>query len=258
MNLHISQLLESGQIVKRGPGVQTLGACVHAAGALEVRDRGYIATQNLFSSLLTVGNDAELLATVNVAGNGSLGHRSIINGNAFLEGLIQLGANSQVTGALQQNSTLAPLVIDERTVTAGTQPVTVPHDTTQPIAPGAYGAVLVQDRATALLSSGTYNVTSFEVQDAVLVVDASAGPVVVNVVGSVRFGDRAEVTVSGENSLSVYSNATDVVRVGNDAKLPATLTVPSGRVIVSSRALVTGCIAADEILLEPDARVEAP
>jgi hypothetical protein len=258
MNMHLSQFEESGEFARPTPGLETVGACVHAAGKLELRDRGQVTSRNLLAQTLQVGNDARVNGNVFVGGSGVLGHRSIIAGNAALEGLLELGSNSSVTGTLRQQSIVAPLVIARQTVSPGTASVTVPNDAVQAVAPGSYGDVLVQARATAQLRAGTYQLASLRLEDAVLMVDTSMGDVQIKVAGTIELGDRARVLVAGPQRVSFYSIGTATVRVGNDVQAFASFTAPHGRVLVSSRAAVTGCVAASEIFVEPDGRVLTP
>jgi hypothetical protein len=254
--LSSSRFPQSGGLrIKVRPGTETGSACVHATRTLDIRDRGHVTVPKLFSSALQIGNDARVTGDVFVTGNGTLGDRSFITGNAALEGHLRQGSLSAVTGTLRQDTILNPLFVARHAVTPGTKLITVPNDRTSTIFPGAYGAVEVQDRATGLLSAGTYSLASLQLRQGKLIVDTSRGNVTINVSGSIQIADRARISVTGGGVLAFYSNDTGTLRIGTDTQITGTFTVPSGQVLVSSRTVMNGCIAADSVTIEPDAQV---
>jgi hypothetical protein len=127
------------------------------------------------------------------------------------------------------------------------------------LAPGNYGAVLLRARGTLKLSAGTYNFASFTMEDGTLSLDTSGGAIQINAQGTLSFGDRAKLTKVGSQSIDFYTNSTGTVRIGTDVTtFGASLRAPAGQVLISSRSVVTGCVAAKQLTVEADGRLSQP
>jgi len=259
VELNRDHLFEAGHLVRRAPAEQLAAACVQVRGKLDVRDRGKVTAASVRSAALEVGADARVTGAVQVLGDGSLRSRARVEGDLSLGGSVGLDRTATITGKLKQGTPLLPIASSSRSVSAGTTPVTVPNDQSRSLAPGNYGALLLRARGTLRLSAGTYNLASFSMEDATLALDTSGGAIQINVQGALGFGDRARLTKSGSQKVQFYTNATGTVRVGTDVTtFGASLTAPAGQVSISSRSVVTGCVAAKRLTVEPDARVSQP
>ncbi|HKO49011.1 MAG TPA: hypothetical protein VJV79_14870 [Polyangiaceae bacterium] len=230
--------------IRLGQRVTTVGAV--ASNALSI-DSGAVATgdanvNNTSTSQFRI-NGGTLNGNLQIAGPApSTANGQLVNGGK-ITGTVTSGSATQ--------STLA-----SHPVPAGT--VAVQINSGSPPAsriPGNYGAVQVNG-SKLTLTSGTYNFASLTVNSgAQIVFDASAGPVDINVQGTINFnGGLASVVGTGLVTLYSNSSAPNAVAINAGVgSLPATITAPNGGVVVGSRNTIVGCVGGKDVAFEPDA-----
>jgi hypothetical protein len=234
-------------------------SCVYAEQALTVRDRADLTT-DAFAGSFAFSNDAELFGALLSGGGGSLGNRAIVYGSAALRGTLT-GLATNVRGTLQQQVQVPLQSLLQRPVTAGTSNVTVALNTTTPLAPGAYGTVVVRSRGKLRLTgSGAYRFASLTFEpDSFLDVVANATNVSLAATGAITLGDRVKMSVGGVSTPSmtpifVYTNGARI-DLGTDVLVAGSLEAPSGTIELRDRAVVTGCTGARNVTIGADAKV---
>jgi hypothetical protein len=234
-------------------------SCTHAAQALTVFDRAEI-DGDAYAGSFTLGSNAAVFGTVLARGAGSLGSGAIVDGDAALKGTLS-GNTAGVLGQLKQQVAVPAQTLAARTFTSGGSGVTVAGNTTRPLAPGSYGALIVRSRGTLKLTqSGVYRFTSVTFEpDAVLDLAAGVDDVSVAAAGNATFGDRFRMGSGGQStpnmpSIFVYSNGSRI-DVGHDATLVANLEAPAGLVELKDRSVILGCAAGKNVTIRHDAVV---
>ncbi len=151
------------------------------------------------SSGLLLGFDAKV-GDVATTGSVTMKDRVRVDGGIRANGAIIPGVNDVVTGL---SVTPAGVVADDIGLSltfpgSVPAPITVPNDATVTLAPGNYGIVTVNDRATLKLSSGLYTFRQLLIRnDAHLVLNDGTGTVTVHIRDQFAFGDRSNVASQG-------------------------------------------------------------
>ena len=204
---------------------------------------------------IRVGSDAEVIGSVIAGGNITVYDRSTVFGDATAAGNISLGNSSQVTGTTVQHTTVPAYTINSKSVSTGTQNITVNHNQSLTLDPGSYRDVIVRDRAQLYLSSGVYNFKSLDIgSDGWVKFNISGDGVEINIQNGFILSDRAKMElVSGAaEDIVIYAGGSNEIRIGSNSKLYGSLTAPNAKVSVFSRAEVHGAIYARRVELQPD------
>lgn len=159
-----------------------------------------------------------------------------INGNATAGRRIRRIGNAQITGAVNI-APVAPTPLPVISFTAGGNNITVRQNQSRTLAPGSYGQVRVSNGGRLFLTSGEYFMSRLEMSASTLLTcDVTAGPITINVVGSLKFGQRARVVITPAGPLAS-------AQVGF-------LTMSTARVEIGARSLVRGAIIAPRATVE--------
>ncbi len=173
----------------------------------------------------------------------SVAHGELINGGT-ITGTVTPGAGQQAT-------------LPAHAVPVGTANVTINpgNPPTSQILPGNYGAVTVNG-SKLTFRSGSFNLSSLVVNSgAQIVFDTSAGPVDINVQGSITLNGAASALGSGLVTLYSNSSASNAVTINAGVgSLPATITAPNGGVVIGSRNTV-GCVGGKDVAFDPDSHI---
>ena len=173
----------------------------------------------------------------------------------------EIGTNSFTPGAGNVTGPVSAYVAPPPqptpgTITPGTTAVTVPLNGTRTLAPGAYGAVLLNNNATLTLSGGLYQFTSLTVNVEARVTVLAA--TTVRVSGNVTGLDRSRFLPTGAVNASgfrlIVGGATNAVTLGNDVQMNALL-VARGDVRVGDRYIFNGAIAGRDVIIGHDCRI---
>jgi len=232
------------------PGVDV---CVLGSTALRLGDRAVV--QGLTGAgTLEVGNDARVIGSTLVDGNGTLRDRARVIGDLTLEGTLTRGNGTVVTGTLRQNTPVTLPVLATMVVPAGDEPVNIGPGATVRLLNGGYGNVTIRARSRVLLS-GTYDVTSWVAEpDVTLVEDPPGSGIQLNSSGTISFGDRSTLTATDPANVAIFASLT-AVTIGTNASITGIIDAPIARIRVGSRTRVNGCVGGAELLLDPDASI---
>lgn len=203
-----------------------------------------------------MGTDATVSGDVSVNGDVSLWSRAIINGDLSYVGSFTAQDGVLIGGETRTGDSFENVQLPLQTVSPGTQDRTVNNGATATWAPGSYRDGLVRARGRVTLTAGVYVFKSLRFEpDAVLNFNTSGGKIIIKVEGALEFGDRMVTSGGSSSTVSFYSGTQDLVRIGTDLTLRASLTVPRGRIHVYSRTRLTGVLWAKEMTFEPQVTI---
>jgi hypothetical protein len=175
----------------------------------------------------------------------------------------EIGTNSFNPGA---DNTTGPVSAYEApptqptpgTITPGTTPITVPLNGTRTLAPGAYGAVLVNNNGTLNLSGGLYQFQSLtvHVESRVNALASTTLRVATTLTGLDRSRFLPSGSLGAVGFRIIVGGATNAVTLGNDVQMTALL-VARGDVRAGDRYIFTGAIAGRDVIIGHDCRINA-
>ncbi|MFB3132774.1 MAG: T9SS type A sorting domain-containing protein, partial [Rhodothermales bacterium] len=170
---------------------------------------------------------------------------------------VEVKAGAMVTGTVTEGP-VAPVPLPTLSFTAGGDNIKVKKDETLPLAPGSYGDVKVEDRATLELTTGVYFFKKLELKkEATLSVDVAAGAVEVNVVGKVKLDKKAAVALvsagaAGSRLFTVNSLENKNIELKEESVFFGTIIAPEAKVKIEKEAFFKGAICAEEIDVKKD------
>ena len=232
-------------------------SCLLVNGELELMDRSSVDVTRTSAGTTRLHSQALLRAELEANVAQFVGYATV-DGDASVGNLIG-ASRATITGALATGVVAALQPIEWFAVSTTSTAVIVSWDSTVELPPGEYGAVQMRDRSTLRLTSGSYSFQSLNVgTDALLVFDATSGPVSVSVNEGAHFGDRVEVVSVGTERFPafLYSNAS--IEFGHDG-LYEVFASAQGSITVRDRTYVAGCLQSnasvwlghDTALVEP-------
>jgi PKD repeat protein len=228
--------------------------CLHATDSLDLRDRTVVSATNVFGGhYFELGADAHVAGNVTVDGNAFLRSRARVDGDVTLAGTLQQQTGVVIGGILTQGADVTIAPVPTQSVSFGSVNLTVNNDQIAAWSPGSYRDGMVRARGSAVLSAGVYNFRALTIEpDAKLILDTSAGAITVNIAQALEFGDRSKISAGDSAAVSFYTNASGTVRVGTDVVFNGSIVAPYAQVQVFSRTALNGCLAARQIVIEPD------
>jgi hypothetical protein len=219
--------------------------CVVGRVSASLRDRTLFDSA-LHAGTFFIGNDARLDGSAFATGNGSLGVRASILGDATLGGTLS-GNRAGVAGTLTENTSVVLPVLVTRNVVAGTGSQSFGTTT---LAPAARGNVTFRTGATVTLVAGLHRFQSLIVEPGARIW-TTGGAVQVDVRGNISIGDRVQATAASPGDLGFYSNGT-ALRIGTDVPFTGIVVAPNAAIDVFSRTRINGCIGGRTLNFEPD------
>jgi hypothetical protein len=181
---------------------------------------------------------------------------------------------SYVAGSCNTNQGVSLTVpsIATRSFTCPTGEADVTLSSGDSFTPGAYGAVTVSSGETLSLARGTYTVQSLTIEDGATISMPSSGTVEIDSCDKITIGSA--VTTTGVSSsadalrLQLYSASSDhtplpgtkannAIYIGASSTIYATLTAPTGAILIDEWADVFGFLHASEGILLNGAVLDA-
>lgn len=224
--------------------------CVLGRVSASLRDRT-VFTSALHAGTFLIGNDARLDGSAFATGNGSLGARSTILGDATLGGTLS-GNRAGVAGTLTENASVVLPVLVTRNVVAGSGSQSFGTTT---LVPAARGNVTFRAGATITLVAGLHRFQSLIVEPGARI-RTTGGAVQVDVRGNISIGDRAQAIATSPGDLGFYSNGT-ALRIGTDVPFTGIVVAPNAAIDVFSRTRINGCIGGRTLNVEPDVTLDS-
>jgi RHS repeat-associated protein len=184
---------------------------------------------------------------------------SRIDKNAFAGGTITKYSNVTVGGMTRQNTSHQALAIQQKTVTPGTQNITVAGSSTLNLAPGSYNNFMALVYSKVQLSPGVYNFRSFMTEPDVQIecLMEATDVIEVNVLENIDLRDRAKVYATGTTqasarSIQFYSNQTVVVNVHPYDNIYAMITTPNAELHIHPYTQFSGIAYGKRVYIEPN------
>jgi hypothetical protein len=230
--------------------------CLHASESVDLGAGTEVTVaQALSGNYFELGTGgASIAGNVVADGNVFLRSTAAVHGNLTFAGRLYQQGDFSVAGAIV-NGTVDFVSIPRQTVAPGASDLVLGPDSSAIWQPGAYATGSVGPRSTVRLSPGTYRFRTLQVDsDARITANTAAGDVRIQVEQSMGLGDRSSLGKTGAGSISIYSNASGLVRIGADARFEASLRAPQGYVQVASGTAIKGCMSARAISYAPRVR----
>lgn len=182
---------------------------------------------------------------------------------AKLAGTLYIPSESQITYQNRNTVSIKDIelipgarswILETKTVVPGSQSVTIEKVTgtcKRTLEPGSYATVTVRPGCTLVLKPGEYNLKelNFDANSFFSVL----GPVSINVVQRFNYGDYVKMSgASSPQDVQIYTNHGSDVTILPNSVFTGLLRAPSANVTVMSKVTFNGCIAANNLGVEPD------
>jgi YVTN family beta-propeller protein len=197
---------------------------------------------------LSAVNDIEIRRNNTIVGNATAGANVVLKDNAT------------VTGTITEKVRVDAVPLPVLSYTAGGDDIRVTSGESLTLAPGSYGDVFVRKGVLSLSSGEYFMVTLEQGTRAKLDVDVTNGPVTINVVDELIFGNSEVVTIrpsgeSGTTELTFNLLGSNRVPLPTDARVLGTIIAPNAKVRVRQHVAFKGAICAKNITMDEDATV---
>jgi RHS repeat-associated protein len=210
------------------------------------------------NSSVELGDNSHIFSNVVAGTTITLRDNAIVDGDAICGSTLTLQTGASVGGAVKQNGQATTFTIPQKTVTPGTQNITVANNATQVLQPGDYKSLMALAFSTVKLLPGVYNFSAFKTEpDVTIEFDLDdASQVVVNVRDTLDLRDRAKVLVTGQSTsnpraVQFYANQSSVVNIHPYDDIIGVITAPNAEVHIHPNAEYTGLVYAKMITIEP-------
>jgi endonuclease/exonuclease/phosphatase family metal-dependent hydrolase len=178
-------------------------------------------------------------------------NKNTIVGNATANDELYLFGNATVTGAPIDHANLPPITLSPIAFTAGGPNKTVPANGSMSLAPGSYGTVLIDDKATLFLRAGDYFMNVLDTDPgSILSINVSGGPVNLHVVKDLCFDEKVKVKITGTGAatdkVTFITLQKSKVDIGKSATIQGTLIAPNAQVHFSNGCKLKGAVCAGD------------
>ena len=227
---------------------------VVVADMVDFRDNS-MSLGDVFGQNLELGVDSKIYGNVDASSHCFLRERANISGD--LRYTNQCEEQNGVVAKTKSEVALSKPVVGIPNIVAGITPISVGLDQNVTVSPSNYGAFYANARSKVHLSSGSYTFQNiFTEPDAEFAFDLTSGPITINVLGNVRFGDRNTFSITGGNPSEILWNvAGENVDMGTDGLYFGKVVAPSAFVRIPSRSHLVGAVYANKFQIEPQSTV---
>jgi len=163
----------------------------------------------------------------------------------------------EITGGFTENAAVAKIPLPTLPdFDAGDDDIEVDENETLMLDPGNYEKVKVEEKGTLILKSGIYNLESLEMgKESVLSIDASSGPVIINLKEKLEVGEEATMALIGSITLVTFKIAgKDKISLGNGALFFGSILAPEATVELGKGVRFKGSIFAENIKVDKGTR----
>ena len=243
--------------------VKMTDLCLYARDTIQFNDRSKLvgSTSGTFAAMANAGNGVTHLGNDAQVGNVwsrapvTLADRTHVNGFIKTNQTLTQGNADVITGAISQNSflQLPTFGFSVTFPTTNSGAVTVQPNTQQTLAPGSFGALIVNSGATLSLSTGTYFFTSFDSEsNATISCSSGSGQVVVYVSGNVIFRGKTIEKTGGRPKFFMGAFGTSTIAVVGP--FTGVLAAPQAQITLNTVAAPghSGAFFAKDLQIDPD------
>ncbi len=178
----------------------------------------------------------------------------IINKNNTIDGdataVDKITNNGIVTGTVAANSAVSVEPLPSLSYSAGGSDVFVPIRGSRTLTPDSYNNVVVAYKGTLNLSSGEYFLKRLGLGVSnKLIIDVSAGPVIINVVNYLIFGlnNNVEIIGGGSDQVTFNSMQSKNLYISSHSFISGNIIAPNAKVKIGSGSTFVGSICAKHI-----------
>ena len=227
---------------------------VVVADMVDFRDNS-MSLGDVFGQNLELGVYSKIYGNVDASNHCFLRERANISGD--LRYTSPCEEQNGVVAKTKSEAALSKPIVGIPNIVAGITPISVGLDQNVTLSPNNYGAFYANARSKVHLSSGSYTFQNiFTEPDAEFVFDLTSGPITINVLGNVRFGDRNTFSITGGNPSEILWNVAGVnVDMGTDGLYFGKFVAPSAFVRIPSRSHLVGAVYANKFQIEPQSTV---
>ncbi|MDZ7361708.1 MAG: proprotein convertase P-domain-containing protein [candidate division KSB1 bacterium] len=178
--------------------------------------------------------------------------KNTVVGDATAGNHVSILGNARVTGAV----TIAPVAripLPTLSFAAGLGSILLSQNKSLTLPPGAYAEVRVLNGSKLFLSSGVYFMSKLELNGStMLICDVAAGPITINVVGNLSFGESAKVVITpagpmASTQVGFLTMSGSTVNIGAKAVVRGAIIAPSTLVTLGQKSQFKGSICAKKI-----------
>ena len=197
---------------------EVLGDVVSVAGKVALKSNAVVGGYIDAGGQVSVDKDASVGANVISGVKIDLKKNASIGGDATSGGQVKLAKGASVDGAVTENVAVLPLTdipLPVLALTTSGSNVTVKKNESVSVLPGAYTKLKAKEASTIGLSSGNYTFSELDVDKySVIELDASAGPIMVDVVGNLDFDGVGMMLIGGDVTDVLFQVQGDHVKLG--------------------------------------------
>ncbi len=202
------------------------------------------------------GDPSEYDVNFTAVGEIEVEKENTINGDLEASSL-DISGDATINGS-QTTISVSAITLGSKSFSAGGANHTVPEEGSLSLAPGTYGVLTLEDKATIQLSSGEYffEEIRYEEEEAVFDLDVSGGPIAINVTDNLELGPEVEIRLPDDEDDSdqvlFCTLQSDELELGKEAYFLGTLLAPNADVVLKKNTQLRGAICAKSIEIERD------
>ncbi len=208
-----------------------------------------------------IGNNVEVGANSRISGQLTSTGNMLLRNNSYVEEIVVAGNLSVQNGAYFESETQqivqTPLIPSVNFV-VGVEHINVWNGQTLTLYPGMYKNLHVYSNATVHFEPGVYYFESFEIEaDAMIHFKNKVSGIQIWIQSTLRIGDRVRPVCEGEtDQLMIYSNTSQLVYLGVNSELKATMILPNGNINFAPNSTWVGNAWAKSVEIQPNVIVK--
>jgi hypothetical protein len=249
---------------------RVFGDVIIVAGQAQLQKNALVDGNVDAGGKVTIHKNADVGSSVISGGKIDLKSKAHIGGDATSASTVKLGKGASVDGAISENQAIAPLREIPLPVlafaTSGSD-IKVKKNTSETLIPGAYMRLDAKNNTLIELVSGHYTFSEIKVGSASeILLNLSAGPITVDVVGDVQLDGVEMVLWNGEAQDVLFQVQGEEVKLGSQSEKSnaqllgsyvGNFLVPNGKLMLESGATLTGSVYARSVHMKKDSVLNA-
>src|SRR5262245_5506555 len=221
--------------IRAATGGRLNNASTSAAGLDAFQDGSRV----VLGRRVSFADDTSVSGALVGLGNGA----SVFNLNADT---VNLGRGAVVRG--HQGSFTPSPGCELAPIQCGGHAVSVAKNRSQPLAPGTYGSITLQNGATLTLSHGVYNVCEIRTGRHASIAVSGPGQSTINVQGNVRLGNATTFGPTGDADTPLLNVGGSSIHRGATDDVSAFITAPDARLDLGRGMTFTGAACVNEVV----------
>jgi hypothetical protein len=231
---------------------------VHSSGGTTINQDVSIDGGVGSNASVAIGDRSIVNGNITSCSDAFLHDRTCINGNVSANGTVAKYGTPTVTGTITNGAANPPLPIQARTVTPGTQNITVAASTTMTLTPGSYNNFMALTNSKIFLKPGTYNFRTFKTEpDVKIQYDISGSDAIqINVLESFEPRDRTVMDFTSviwrdPHSVQIYTSQPTAVDIHPYDDVSAIIFAPNAQIHIHPYVMYAGALYGKTVLVDP-------